>query len=67
MVDMQLCEMATVLVYYLDYLQLFEMGAVHLNQMGSVQLFEMGTAQFLIWRMDRFCMEAGQLFQMGAG
>ena len=46
--------MAAVLVYYLDDLQLFEMGAVHLNLMGSVQMVEMGAAQFVIWRMDSF-------------
>ena len=33
LVDMQLCEMAAVLVYHLDDLQLFEMGAVQLKQM----------------------------------
>ena len=47
LVDMQLCEMAPGLVYYLDYLQ-FEMGTVHMNQMGSVQLIEKGGVQFLI-------------------
>ena len=46
--------MAAVLVYYLDDLQWFEMGAVHLNLMGSVQMVEMGAALFVIWRMDSF-------------
>ena len=58
--------MAAVLVYYLDDLQLFEMGAVHLNLMGSVQMVEMGAAQFVIWRMDSFLGGCWiEMFDMG--
>ena len=41
------CEMAAVMVYYLDDLQMSEMGAVQLYQMGAVQLLELGGGHFL--------------------
>ena len=49
--------MAAVLVYYLDVLHLFEMGAVQLNQMRAIPLLEMG---------QLFEMGAVQLFDMVA-
>ena len=46
-----------VLVYYLDVLHLFEMGAVQLNQMRAIPLLDMG---------QLFEMGAVQLFDMVA-
>ena len=40
------CEMAAVMVYYLDDLQMSEMGAVQLFEIGAGQLFEMGGVKF---------------------